>query len=650
MELDFSKMEAVTEEDSSIDFGTMQQAGTEDNPEDKVDDAPKPKTKQDLINEEFDIRKKSILEKKDMLDTNRELLLNKNEQERIDKLYDADTRDKDIKAKEEGVTAPSRLNVGLGEFQGQMRVNVLAPIAEAVGMEDSAKEMREKGEVQIETGKSVEKKFKDIYGDDAWNVAQSIGNLTPEIANAVLSIGKNTFQATVGAGLEYSRTGSALEAGKTGIVDLFGGALADRIFKLGKLSKFGEDINKLPPDKRDFANEAITAMENAGIDKLDEQARKEILGKIDFSKPSSEVSENLVKEISDLKDKALGGVNAAYDLANEAVDKSVKKKISSFEKSDPLFDGMIFGKDEKSAIKDINKYILQQSRSGNLDATEIEAITRSLSGYSGGGKEIAKRITKRLREEQEDMLPDGKKNVYNTARKLFKDYGTRFTSRIQGEGGEVGKSVEDIITTNQAYEVASDILTSGMNPNRAKALKDIGLSESSRVDAVKDVLIKGLDEKNLAENDGISTIVNRYKSSNKNAVRELLGDGYKKFDSNMKALEMINNTLKDSPVDEGIKQNVINFVTNASMVKVSPLYGYKGMAYEGREIASKVAFRKSGTELKSRVNKFVKSKTVANKIIKAINMTMASSAGNFNGRDGKYKEDTPYPKNLIGGK
>ena len=183
------------------------------------------KTRQDLINQEFDIIKGNIEGNKDILDSNRELLLVKNEQARLDKIEEAKKVEQDKKAEEEGITATSRLGVGLGEFQGQLLVNVLAPMASAIGMEDAAKEMTDAGRVPIETGKAVEKKFKEIYGDDAWNVAQTIGNLAPEAINAVLGIGKNAFQATVGGGLEYARTGSVYEAGKTGLIDFFGGKI-----------------------------------------------------------------------------------------------------------------------------------------------------------------------------------------------------------------------------------------------------------------------------------------------------------------------------------------------------------------------------------------------------------------------------------------
>ena len=283
------------------------------------------KTRQDLINQEFDIIKGNIEGNKDILDSNRELLLVKNEQARLDKIEEAKKVEQDKKAEEEGITATSRLGVGLGEFQGQLLVNVLAPMASAIGMEDAAKEMTDAGRVPIETGKAVEKKFKEIYGDDAWNVAQTIGNLAPEAINAVLGIGKNAFQATVGGGLEYARTGSVYEAGKTGLIDFFGGKIADRIFKTGNLSKFGDDIQNLPPDKRDSVNSAIDAMEEAGIDKIDEEARRKILSKIDFSKPSAEVSENLIAEIKVLRDNAYSRVKDAYSTANAAVDTNYRK-------------------------------------------------------------------------------------------------------------------------------------------------------------------------------------------------------------------------------------------------------------------------------------------------------------------------------------
>jgi hypothetical protein len=505
--------------------------------------------------------------------------------------------------------------------------------------------MREKGEVQIDTGKAVEKKFKEIYGDEAWNIAQSVGNLTPEIATAVLAAGRNITQATVGTGLEYARTGNPWEAGKTGIIDLFGGAIADRIFKLGKLSKFGEDINNLPPDKRDFANDAIDAMERAGIDKIDEQGRIKILSKIDFSKPSSEVSENLIKEMGDLKDEALAGVEEAYNLANKAVDKTIKIQIPTFGRNNSLFDDMILDEKAELAIKDINKKIFEKSRSGNLDATQIEALTRSIDGYStkGGGVKIKGIIKAELRKMQEGILPDGQKGVYSKAREKFIEYGTVYTSRIQGKGGELGKSIEDILKEDTTYRIASKILKDGIDSNRAKALNDMGLSKVNKADALKDVLTRKLDNENLADYDGLPTIIGRYKGADKDGVKELLGDGYKKFDGMMKALEMIDNTLKEAPIDEALAKNIWNFVSNAAMVQVSPLYGYKGMVYEGKEIGSKIMFRKAAIELKSRVNKYAKSKAVANKLTKAINMSIASSEANFS----ESKEKETYPKNLI---
>jgi hypothetical protein len=564
------------------------------------------------------------------------IAVSKLEQEREEKKYKKEKREKDrLKSIEEGKKIPSsgspldrtldvvsRIDTGLGGFQGSARMNLFAPLAEYMGMENEAKSLREEGGEQIETAKRVEEKFKETYGEDKWNVAQALGEYAPDAVMSFLMGAKNIPQAIGEAGVTYARTGDVETAIGAGVASFFGGKIADKLFEVGVKgvkTSFGKEIDNLPVDERDNMNKALDALDELGIDSLDEQARKDVLKDIDFTKGSEEITSKVKSELVKLKDEYKSKVDDAYSQAKKTAKESgtSKIKISDLKKMLSENDILIAGKNKK-ALKNISDYFKDFK-----DETSAEGIEVLLSNLktaqreSKSGTIVYGKAIEYLQKKQSELVGD----IYKEPRELSKQYNRIFEGRIKGEGADGGKAIKEVLEDDIVFNIGSSILKNGIDPDIARDLKRINLSETAKKDMVKDVLTKGLDIEDLSSKDNIKKILSRWNQSDKNGLKELLGSGYKPMEERMKALEVIQNTLETSPVKEGLGKNIINFITNASLVKVSPLYAYKGMAYEGREIATKMAFRKQQKVIRERI-KEIPDQGVRNKLLKAFNSSM----------------------------
>jgi hypothetical protein len=603
----------------------------------------------DTIDQEYDSklnilsRQMENIEDPDIMDRYN-IAISKLEQEREEKKYKKEKMEKDrLKSIEEGKKIPSsgspldrtldmaidgtldvasRVDAGLGGFQGSARINLFAPLAEYMGMENEAKSLREEGGEQIETAKRVEKKFKETYGEDKWNVAQALGEYAPDAVMSFLMGAKNIPQAIGEAGITYARTGDVKTAIGAGVASFFGGKIADKLFEVGVKgvkTSFGKEIDNLPVDERDNMNKALDALDELGIDSLDEQARKDVLKDIDFAKGSEEITSKVKDELINLKDEYKGKVDDAYIQAKKVAKESgtSKIKISDLKKMLSENDILIAGKNKK-ALKNISDYFKDFKDETSADGIEVllsnlkAAQRESKSGTIVYGKAI-----EYLQKKQSELVGD----IYKEPRELSRQYNRIFEGKIKGEGASGGKAIKEVLEDDIVFNIGSSILKNGINPDIARDLKRINLSETAKKDMVKDVLTKGLDTEDLANKDNVKKILSRWNQSDKNGLKELLGSGYKPMEERMKALEVIQNTLETSPVKEGLGKNIINFITNASLVKISPVYAYKGMAYEGREIATKMAFRKQQKVIRERI-KEIPDQGVRNKLLKAFNSSM----------------------------
>ena len=522
----------------------------------------------------------------------------------------------------------SRINIGMGEAQGNLRINVLAKMAEKLGWKDTQKELISKGTIQLAEAERLDKEYKDKFGQDSYNIAQSIGEFVPDVATTMY-MGARNVPSALGEGFNtYARTGDTTAAAGAAATTFLGGKLMDKIMEVGVKkvkTAFGNEIDQLPHEEKINTNKALDALDKLGIDKLDVASREKLLSKMDLTKPTEEITDTVKKELVTLKDDAYNKVNDAYNKANEIALASDKTRINSKDIKDKLLaDNIVTDTNVSKALKEVNttfSNIAKDVKSFDMNAFNLEGILSSLKSQQGSadgrGKRVFSEAIDYITNKQKELVGD----IYSEPRELSKQFNTQFKGIIEGEGSDLGKKVEDITAKDVRFHLGQKILGKEVNPETAKDLVNLNLSKEAKHDLVKDVITKGLDTAELASKDNVNKIITNWNTANVSGLKQLLGDNYKDMNNQMKALELIQNTIDVAPEKESIKRNVINFITNASLTKISPVYATKGMIYEGRQIATKIAFREQQATIRERIKEIPDIKT-RDKLMRSFNNAM----------------------------
>ena len=543
----------------------------------------------------------------DKLRKEEEYLIKKQEQD--NKKLEEDKK-KELQSNEE-LDVLNRVDVGLGEVQGGLRINVLAPAAEMLGMNETAEQIKAEGQVQVDKAKEIEQKFIEAYGQDSWNIAQNIGSFTPEAIAGAVTSAKRIPQALAESGITYAKTGDVQQAGRAGLISLVGGKIADEVFKFGTKkvkTAFQKEIDKLPLEKKEITEKVFDVLDKEGINKLDEEGRAELISKIDFTKDKTEASKQVVKELNSLKKSAEKKVKDVYDVANKKASAITGINIS---KDDVLNiakkeTGKLRykSKDELKAYREVKSILglkKKSAKSNDFTAEEIEKLISSLKKEQrnpnvGSGSMVYGDYIGYLNDIQKSR---GGENIYKEARALSKEFNTKFTSRIDGEG--YGSKISEVLIKNEDYNVAEKLLASKFDPNIAKELNNIGLSDKAKKLMLKDHLTQGLDMDELSKTSSIDFVLDRYSKLDKNAVKLMLGKDYKKFSGQIEALNVINNTVKENnKVSQGIKSDIRNLVASVLVAKASPVFATKGILMSGTTIIDKTILKKTRSKILAR--------------------------------------------------
>ena len=512
----------------------------------------------------------------------------------------------------------SRIDTGLGTAQGQARVNMLSPLAEFLGMEETAKELKIEGETQIEAGKKIEEEYKKKYGEDRWNIAQSVGEYAPDAVMSVLMGAKNIPSAIGESAVTYARTGDIKTSAVAGVTSLIGNKIINDLFDVGTKAvktKFGKEIAELTVDEQKNVNKAFDALDDMNITSLDAEAREKVIAKLDLTKSTEDISSAVKKELKGIAKTEYSKVKDAYDVADDIASKSGRKTLNLLEIRNIAKDNkIIIDKKQSKAIKSVFELVDNEANGLEMESVlkKLKELNRAKKHKTGSNDPVYNIAIDYVQGMQDEVL-DG---AYDEARNLSRIYNTKFKGVIEGEGSDLGREITEASVKDVRFNLGSRLLGDKIDPELAKDIKNLNLSTNAKEDLVKDVLTRGLDKDEIATKDSVNTIITNWNKSDKNGLKQLLGKKYNTVDREMKALEVIQNTLDESPEDLSIKKNVINFLANASMVKISPVYAGKGIIYEGRNIATKVAFKKQKDVIKKRILEIPDSK-VRDKIARA---------------------------------
>lgn len=601
------------------------------------------KTKEDLISDEFELKrsqinkaKETILSLNTLSDDDKErrvaqydLMLNNIEQDKLDSIakyqkekaqIDKTKRDMELKD-ETGVI--ERFDIGLGEFQGQFRVNTVAPIAEwfedkGIVDKGTAEEIKTEGTAQIEKSREVASKFKELYGEDAWNIAQEAGNLTPNVIASIAAGARSVAQAGFEGVTETMRTGSVVEGGKAAAIAFLGGKLADTLFSVGAKqvkTTFGKEIDAMPLDKKRAIDNTLDILEENNIDVLDENTRRKILEKIDFGADTATISKQVVDELSTLKDTSYKIAKEAYDKADEIAKTSGKLQISNSEFITELTEKNIkLGEKTLGARKKIAKIFADEGNAFDIEV-KIQDLGDMYSKAKGTSRKVYKEAIDYAKKKQSELVGD----TYQEARDLYSKHMKEFEG-----GSKVGRRISKVLSEKDqtAYNVASELMGKKATPKTAKQLSDLGLTQDVKTKMAKDIITEGLDIEKLDTAEATKKIISKFRGSNQDGLKVLLGKKeYTSMTREIEALDTINKLLSEQDIDNKVGQDVVEFISDAFMVKISPVYAAKGMIYKGKKIASKVLFRKEAGKIQSRI-KSIPDRTVANKTMKAFNAAM----------------------------
>ena len=438
--------------------------------------------------------------------------------------------------------------------------------------------------------------------------------------------------------VDLDNTGDVAVSASAGIV---AGKVFDWIFSDGTKAvktSFGKEIDKLPEADRIKLLNTIDTLKENGIDDLGEKGRRELVDTIDFSKSTEEVSSQIKYELTKLRGKSEQNVKNTYESANkianttEAVETKGVKALASLDKNGDI--KIPSKKGDKKAYRAYNDVMEILGGKTKLTAKGIEDKLKLLKEGQRSVKPNAKtyygKAIDELQKIQDKLLKDKKiPDTYNNARDVWTSHQKDFTGRIKGKGS--GAKINKTLLDDNEFDVATKVLTKGLDANTAKNLSDIGLSKQARSDAVKDIMLDGIDIDDVGTSENISKIVNKWNSFDANGKKAMMGKDYLPFKKKIEALEVINNRVKTLTKngDESIARDMENLATYTALSGASPFFAMKGMISSGKNIITKKVANKSKSNLMRRFEK-IEDKQVRSKLLGALSSVMSSQ---------EYKKD-----------
>ena len=566
-----------------------------------------------------------------------------NIQDRKDKLERLKI-EKEIKAlefDEETLSTGNRVLAGIGGFQGQLRENVLAPLAKFFGADEEAKNIKSDGLRQQVISDRIAEEYTKKYGEDAWNIAQTTGELVPELAVAIASGAKNSVQAVAEAGVTYAKTGSVGEAITAGGLSFVGGRLIDKIMGVGvkgTKTAFGKEIDKLETDQKEAIINTLDVLESNGIDEMGEAGRKKLIEKIDFTKSTEQISTQVKTELKALEAKSKKVYDDSYSRASkiaETTDSADVSDILESLKRGRGGKGKVDVPTKKGADTDAYdayskaKKVLTSNSTPN--AQEIEDSIRLLKSHqreaTGTTKHYFDTAIDGLQKKQDELLEGiDKPNLYKESRELWKQHQREFTGSIDGKGS--GAKIKDTLTNDKGFNIATDILSNGLTADTAQDLAKAGLSKQVRSDMVKDMMTKGIDVEDIGRLDVMDKVLTKWKSFDKDGLKAMLGNNYKKVKSEMEALSNLQDTVKflsKNNKGEGYAKDLENLATYSALSGISPFFAGKGVITTVKRMMTKSQAKNTKGKLMKRF-KEVKDAGLRNRLIKSLSSVTIGNA------------------------
>lgn len=589
--------------------------------------------------------------------TSIQLKIEQNELARRDayiKAEDEESRRQTIsKAEQSGdaekVSAPKRFSANFVYSLNKARENITLPVLESLGFTEDAIALKDTIDKSTQALDEINKKYREIYGSDVWDVSGTIGGLPLDIAATVAGGTKNIPSALYEAGATYAKTGDVAEATTAGIATVIGGNLADKLFSLGSKIKYSKDIAKLE-DKDPIAASklkgALSTMEEAGIDVVDGEGMRKIMDRVDLTKSPEEINKTILENVGRLDAVAYGKVKKLYDEADNLAKQT--DTVSFDNKLINQLEAISKGtKKEKKAIKEIRAAtdLKNMSTSKEFNAYDLEGILMTLKelqrspSVSTGSKIYGEAIDK-ISEMQKKLGGD---DIYGAARDQYKQYKTMFTGEITGQGYKTGKKISEAIESKDPYYTASKLVGERFKANSVDAIINIGVPQRVRKQMVKDVLMKDILPEEYGSAKGINTMISRFNNADQNGLKKMLGKEYETFSKDINALELIQTTLNGADIDNKLKKSIGSFTTAALMMKAAPFSAARTMAREGKNITTAIAFKKEGERIRNHIKR-IPDRTLQNKLLRTFNMiTIGVSRDNLNKSFEQDIENT-YPK------
>lgn len=546
------------------------------------------------------------------------------EQKKLEKLDEAKTT-----GELESVSPTQRATKAAQNVSMQVANNLVAPILNKVGGTELAASIEAEAKIAQESLAKIEATYKSIYGEDAMNIAGGVAEAVPNLAGGAIARGKTLVEAPIEAGIEYAKTGDVKQAALAGLIDAGLGKVADVLLPQEAKKVFSKDIEDLPYDTKIKVKDSLEAAYDAGVQRLDAEGRNKILSSIDFTKSSKEVSAEIRDRLSMLKEAKKLEVDTAYETAHTAAKQTADVPVQLSEINKMIMDKNILkDKNVGKAINDIKGVINAARKSTgktDLNAYDMEGILSTLKANQrsadGRGAAAYGEAIDYFTTKQKSLVGD----LYEQPRAMSKEFNTRFKGTIDAKGVDTGKIVSTSLEKEKTYGEARNLVGETFDANKVDDLLDYKIPENVRVDMVKDVLVGDTPLDEIDTEDAVIGIVSRWKNADKTGLKNMLGKDYNKVAKQIGALDLIQNTMSIAQADKKVLKSVADFALNASMLKISPLFAYKGMVHEGKNIATAIAFKKRATELKTSL-KYVKDRKVANSILRGLNVVLASTA------------------------
>lgn len=454
----------------------------------------------------------------------------------------------------------------------------------------------------------------EASGYNEVNMAGKIGEATPDIALSIATRNKsNTAQAIAEGALTLAKTGSVVEAGENALLTyVFGKAVSKMIPSVAKDvdTKFGKKVKELPEDERKSLEAALNKMDEFGIDRADEKARALVIDKLDLSKPTTEVSKDVISELTTARGKARDFKNSLYEQAKEVGKQTQSVDIVSSMKRATLDDNgvPIAAKDltenQSKSMLDIGK-IINRRTTGN--ATDMEVTLKELKKSresAGDASYMYDSVIKDIEDKQFTLLDSiGKPEAFKEARQADIDYKALFFGKgKEKEGLTSGKAIKSVLEAQDNYDVSAKVLSQGINPDIANKLVN-HITPEVRKDMVMDILSKGINKNALDTPEGVSALMSNYSKMDNNGLILMLGEvKAKELKDTMSALGVIQETIKTSgKFDKDISQDLLNLGAAAAAIKISPYASVHVAINSAKSIAHKGLLKKQKLDLIKRV-------------------------------------------------